>query len=147
MSEPIKTGDLVVMVRGYKPDCQCEPVGVPFKVSRIRGSYEPLRCHCAEQLPACQVAEGFDSYRVVPLQWLKTLPCHHCLAPAPSDPSHPNFFKSQRNKAPDPLAIPECRDDHECYERNGFPDEEHRLARAALFMLQAIFEGRLKWVG
>jgi len=81
------------------------------------------------------------------IAWLKTLPCHHCLAPAPSDPSHPNFFKSQRNKAPDPLAIPECRDDHECYERNGFPDEEHRLARAALFMLQAIFEGRLKWVG
>lgn len=74
MSEPIKTGDLVVMVRGYKPDCQCEPVGVPFKVSRIRGSYEPLRCHCAEQLPACQVAEGFDSYRVVPLQWLKKIP-------------------------------------------------------------------------
>jgi len=79
------------------------------------------------------------------IKWVKTLPCHHCQAPAPSDPSHPNFFKSQKNKAPDPLAIPECRADHEAYERNGFTDEEHRLARAALYMLQAIYEGRLVW--
>ena len=80
------------------------------------------------------------------LDWIKTLPCDHCQKAGPSDPSHPNFFKSMRNKAPDPLAIPECRDDHEAYERNGFPDEERRLARAALYMLQAIYEGRLQWV-
>lgn len=80
------------------------------------------------------------------IAWVKTLPCDSCQQTAPSDPSHPNFFKSQKNKAPDPLAIPECRNDHECYERNGFPEEERRLARAALYMLQAIYEGRLKWV-
>lgn len=81
------------------------------------------------------------------LDWLKTLPCDcgDC-QPGPSDPSHPNFFKSQKNKAPDPLAIPESRSCHEEYERNGFPDEQRRLARAALYMLQAIYEGRLVWV-
>lgn len=79
--------------------------------------------------------------------WIKSLPCHNCSAPAPNDPSHPNFLKSQANKAPDPLALPECRTDHELYERSGVPDEERRLSRAALYMLQAIYEGRLKWVG
>lgn len=79
------------------------------------------------------------------LDWIKTLPCDHCQA-TPVDPSHPNFFKSMRNKAPDLLAIPECRDCHEEYERNGFPDEERRLARAALYMLRAIYEGRLVWI-
>lgn len=80
------------------------------------------------------------------LDWIKTLPCDCGNHPAPSDPSHPNFFKSQKNKAPDPLAIPEHRECHEAYERNGFTDEERRLARAALYMLQAIYEGRLVWV-
>lgn len=80
------------------------------------------------------------------LKWIKTLPCHNCAAPSPSDPSHHNFFKSQMRKAPDPLAIPECRRDHEIYENAGVPDEEHRLAVAALYMLQAIYEGRLRWV-
>lgn len=79
------------------------------------------------------------------IRWIKKLACATCQAPGPSDPSHPNFFKSQLRKAPDPLAIPECRADHEAYERNGFPDEQARLARAALYMLQAIHEGRLVW--
>lgn len=78
--------------------------------------------------------------------WVKTLPCHKCFTPGPSDPSHPNFFKSQKNKGPDPLTLPECRADHDLYERGG-PDEQYRLARAAIYMLQAIYEGRLKWVG
>lgn len=80
------------------------------------------------------------------LKWIKTLPCRHG-HPGGVDASHPNFFKSQVRKGPDPLALPECRDCHESYERNGFPDEESRLAAAALYMLQAIYEGRLKWVG
>lgn len=80
------------------------------------------------------------------LAWIKTLPCHCGNCAAPSDPSHPNFFKSQVRKAPDPLAIPESRECHESYERNGFPDEEPRLAAAALYLLQAIYEGRLVWV-
>lgn len=80
------------------------------------------------------------------LDWLKTLPCHCGNCPAPSDPSHPNFFKSQVRKAPDPLAIPESRKCHEKYERNGSPEEQERLAAAALYMLQAIYEGRLVWL-
>jgi hypothetical protein len=79
------------------------------------------------------------------LAWIRTQDCHRCLSAGPSDPSHPNFFKSQRNKAPDPLAIPECRRDHELYEQAGKPDETNRLAIAALYMLQAIYEGRLVW--
>lgn len=81
------------------------------------------------------------------VRWIKTLPCDPCRAPGPSDPSHPNFFKSQMRKGPDPLALPECRGCHEAYERNGFPDEQRRMARAAVYMLQAIYEGRLVWTG
>ena len=80
------------------------------------------------------------------LAWLRTLPCDCGSHAAPSQASHPNFFKSQKNKGPDPLALPEHYECHEAYERNGFPDEERRLARAALYMLQAIYEGRLVWV-
>jgi hypothetical protein len=79
------------------------------------------------------------------LDWIRSLPCDACQKPPRSEASHPNFFKSQRHKGPDPLALPECHDDHEAYERNGFPDEERRLARAALYLLRAIYEGRLVW--
>lgn len=79
------------------------------------------------------------------LAWVKTLPCHQCGAHPPSDPSHPNFYKSQTRKAPDPLALPECRQCHEEYEASGAPQEVKRLSRAALYLLQAIFEGRLVW--
>lgn len=79
------------------------------------------------------------------LAWLRTLDCHRCLAVAPSDASHPNFFKSQTRKGPDPLALPECRVCHEEYEHKGDPQEQYRLARAAIYMLQAISEGRLVW--
>jgi hypothetical protein len=79
------------------------------------------------------------------LAWLRTLPCHRCMTPAPSEASHPNFYKSQVRKGPDPLALPECRYHHEAYEAAGDPQEASRLARAALFMLQAISEGRLVW--
>ena len=80
------------------------------------------------------------------LKWIKTMPCHCCGAPGPSDPSHPNFYKSQTRKAPDPLAIPECREHHSQYEHHGKPDEQERLAKAALYMLEAIYLGRLRWV-
>jgi hypothetical protein len=81
------------------------------------------------------------------LAWIRTLPCDATGTPGPSDASHPNFFKSMTNKAPDPLAIPESREAHMAYEHAGAPDEERRLARAAMYLLQAIYEGRLKWVG
>lgn len=80
------------------------------------------------------------------LAWLRTLPCHRCSAPAPSEASHPNFYKSQVRKGPDPLALPECRHCHSEYELAGDPKEVARLTRAALYMLQAIYEGRLVWV-
>ena len=80
------------------------------------------------------------------IKWIKTLPCHCGCGGFPVDPSHPNFYKSQRRKAPDPLAIPEARACHEWYEANGAPNEQERLAKAALYLLQAIYEGRLKWV-
>lgn len=80
------------------------------------------------------------------LAWIRTLECHTCRRTAPSEASHPNFFKSQARKGPDPLALPECTSCHHEYERIGKPDEAHRLARAAMYLLQAIYEGRLRWV-
>jgi hypothetical protein len=79
------------------------------------------------------------------LKWIRTLPCDTTGKAAPSEASHPNFFKSQKRKAPDPLAIPESRAAHQAYEDAGAPDEQRRLARAALYLLQAIYEGRLVW--
>jgi hypothetical protein len=79
------------------------------------------------------------------LEWIRTLPCDKCKQQAPSEASHPNFFKSQKRKAPDPLALPSCRFCHEEYERNGFTDEEEWMQRAAIYMLRAIWEGRLVW--
>ncbi len=79
------------------------------------------------------------------LDWLKTLRCDTCGAPPPSDPSHLNSFKGQATKSPDPWAVPECRQCHERYER-GAPRVEERLQRAAVYLLQAIYEGRLRWI-
>lgn len=81
------------------------------------------------------------------LRWIRKLPCDCGGCRPPSQASHTNFFKSQKRKGPDPLAIPESAHCHQDYERNGFPDEQRRLARAALYMLQAIYEGKLEWVG
>lgn len=79
------------------------------------------------------------------LDFIRALPCHCCGTRGPSDPSHPNFFKSQKRKAPDLLALPECRLCHSDYENSGKPNEQARLAVAAMYMLQAIYEGRLIW--
>jgi hypothetical protein len=87
------------------------------------------------------------------LDWLKTLPCDTCGAPAPSDPSHLNSYKGMGTKAPDLFSIPQCRGCHEEYERD--PGWEwhagdgpgYFLQRCAIYLLQAFFEGRLKWVG
>lgn len=79
------------------------------------------------------------------LDWLKKLPCDTCGAPPPSDPSHiNNYSKGIGTKSPDPWAIPQCRRCHEEYERFG-GDTDARLARAALYLLRAICEGRLVW--
>ena len=79
------------------------------------------------------------------LDWLRALPCSSCGAPPPSDPSHVNSFKGYGSKSPDPWAIPECRHCHESYER-GVPDVDQRLRMAAIYLLQAIYDGHLQWV-
>jgi hypothetical protein len=97
------------------------------------------------------------------LSWLRTLPCDSCGAPPPSEASHiNNDHKGHGTKAPDLWAIPECHQCHERYERllSGFPhsiyrepkaaiyaENDRRKARAALYLLQAFFEGRLAWKG
>lgn len=78
-------------------------------------------------------------------KWLKTLPCDVCHKAPPSDPSHVNAYKGAGTKSPIFFAIPECRACHEAYEDDGDPDAEARLARAALYLLRAIYEGRLVW--
>jgi hypothetical protein len=100
------------------------PAGLSFEQALRRGYVQVAAC------------EGY-------LRWLRRLPCDRC-GKMPSEASHLNSFKSQRNKAPDLLAIPECRTCHELYER-GPPDEERRLARAALYILQAFYLGILRW--
>ena len=78
------------------------------------------------------------------LDWLKTLPCDTCGAQPPCDPSHVNGFKGAGTKSPDLFALPECRSCHENYERGPGYSEE-RIYRAAFYMLQAVYEGRLQW--
>jgi hypothetical protein len=78
------------------------------------------------------------------IAWLKKKPCDSCGAPAPSDPSHlDNGFKGTGTKSPDLWAIPECRSCHELYERavNSKALVQPRMARAALYMLWAWYEG------
>lgn len=84
------------------------------------------------------------------LDWLATLPCHHCGKPPPAggrnDPSHLNGVRGQGTKSPDWFALPECRECHERYEAN--PSRQENDARIALvpyYLLQAIFEGHLQW--
>ena len=79
------------------------------------------------------------------LDWVRTLRCDSCGALPPSDPSHVNSFKGASTKSPDPWAIPERRTCHESYERGpAYADE--RLRRAAIYLLQAIYEGHLRWI-
>ncbi len=78
------------------------------------------------------------------LAWLRTLPCDSCGARAPSEASHLNSFKGVATKSPDPWAIPECRKCHQSYER-GPAYEDERLRKAAIYLLQAIYEGHLQW--
>lgn len=79
------------------------------------------------------------------LAWLRTLPCDGCGAPPRSDPSHLNGYKGMGTKSPDVWAIPECRNCHNAYEAKPERDHRPRLARAAMYLLQAIWEGRFAW--
>jgi hypothetical protein len=79
------------------------------------------------------------------LAWIKTLPCDTCSAPPPSDPSHlDNAFKGTGTKAPDYFSIPQCRLCHDAYEHYGSKEDvTPRMARAALYLLHAIYIGVL----
>lgn len=82
------------------------------------------------------------------LDWIKTLPCDTCAAPAPSDPSHMNAYKGTGTKAPDLFVIPQCRRCHDLYERlgaGGTYDNGTFLARCMFYVLRAFWEGRLVW--
>lgn len=82
------------------------------------------------------------------LDWLKELPCDTCGAPPPSDPSHINAYKGTSTKAADLLAIPQCRDCHELYEREGdalWKANGSFAARVSLYLLRAYWEGHLVW--
>jgi hypothetical protein len=79
------------------------------------------------------------------LDWLKTLPCHNCGAPPPSDPSHLNSLKGMGTKSADLLSLPQCRKCHEAYEHAG-GDPDWWIRQAALYLLRAFWEGRLVWV-
>lgn len=81
------------------------------------------------------------------LAWIRKLDCDTCGAPGPSDPSHLNSYKSMGSKSAFTFTIPECRRCHEVYERQGNPDQERRMARAAIYLTQAIFEEKLVWKG
>jgi hypothetical protein len=112
-------------VRGHFP-MRIIPAGLTFEQALARGYAGRIECR---------------PY----LDWLKTLPCDCCGAPPPSDPSHiDNHNKGMGTKTPDLWAIPECRRCHEVYEHGGNPDTaSDRRSRAALYLLQAFFEGRL----
>jgi len=81
------------------------------------------------------------------LDWLKTLPCDTCGAGAPSDPSHYRGYKGIGTKAPDLMAIPECRACHNAYHRKSVHHADHRqfLQRSVIYLVRAFWEGRLVW--
>lgn len=92
-------------------------------------------------------------------RWLKTLPCDTCgrhgTEHNPIDPSHFNGYKGAGTKAPDLMAMPQCRECHERYERLGMaafcrpgepiPEVDLFLARCMLYIVRAFWEDRLKW--
>jgi hypothetical protein len=79
------------------------------------------------------------------IAWVKTLDCDTCGAPGPSDPSHlDNYFKGTGTKGSDLWVIPQCRRCHDLYERGSTrADAAPRLARCALYLLRAYYEGVL----
>jgi len=85
------------------------------------------------------------------LKWIRTLPCDTCGASPPSDPSHlNNYHRGHGTKMPDWWSIPQCRNCHNEYERHGdvlWAANGTFLARAALYLLRAIIEGKLIWKG
>jgi len=78
------------------------------------------------------------------LAWLRTLPCHTCRRPGPSEASHLNSIKGQWTKAPDWFSIPECTTCNRNYDMQP-PMVDQRLRAAIFYLLQAIYEGRLRW--
>lgn len=73
MNDPIKVGDLVVMVRGCCVDCYCQALGVPFIVAEIFALPLQLHCHIFPDLGEHIVVQGFTNADI-PITWLKRIP-------------------------------------------------------------------------
>lgn len=83
------------------------------------------------------------------MDWVKTLPCCGCGAPA-DDPHHITSvgLKGTGTKVPDYLVVPVCRDCHDSIHHNADRWEAangEQLYHAAMTMLQALYEGRLRF--
>jgi hypothetical protein len=76
MSEPIKVGDLVVMVRGH--ECvYCVAGGIPFVVTRFAPRLDKVwHCSkCCQDVAASKDAVNFRGGRPrIPISWLKRIP-------------------------------------------------------------------------
>lgn len=82
------------------------------------------------------------------LDWVKTLPCCGCHAPA-DDPHHMHSrgYKGMGTKVPDYWTIPLCRTCHDNLHRNVDSWEEtngEQIEHVALTMLRALYEGKLR---
>ena len=83
------------------------------------------------------------------MNWVKTLNCVSCNRPA-DDPHHPYGIglKGGATKVPDWLVIPMCRNCHDALHHNpdGWEDVHgQQIKHAAMTLLQAIHEGKLKF--
>ncbi len=85
------------------------------------------------------------------LNWVKKQVCVSCATPA-DDPHHPHGagFKGMGTKVPDWWVIPLCRNCHDALHHDVHAWEDVNSSQwqhAAMTMLQAIYEGRLVFVG
>lgn len=82
------------------------------------------------------------------LDWVKTLPCCGCDAPA-DDPHHLHGrgFKGMATKTPDYFTIPLCRTCHDNLHRDVTRWEDtngDQIEHVALTLLRALYEGKLR---
>jgi hypothetical protein len=82
------------------------------------------------------------------LDWVKTLPCCGCHAPA-DDPHHiyRSGYRGMGTKVPDYFTIPLCRPCHDNLHRDPDKWEEvngEQIEHVALTLLRAIYDGQLR---
>lgn len=82
------------------------------------------------------------------MDWVKTLPCCGCEAPA-DDPHHlySRGYKGMGTKVPDYWVIPLCRQCHDNLHRDVERWEDNngdQIEHIALTLLRALYEGKLR---